>query len=1146
MSALIACGRCSEFRDAATSGELVGINDASNDDDGDWFDMRVLTRMEGVAVIDVACGARHTLALTTRGEVFAFGHNWDGQLGVGDTSDRSAPTPLKAFALLRALRGRLVVQVAAGTDHSLAIDNSGALYAWGSGKSGQLGNGVALDSGALDASLHQLTPRPLLALHGIRIVQVASGASHVLALADDGALFAWGCGRNGRLGLGSVRDEAHPRRVADIQQRTLAVACGWSHSLAIVAPVSQSALMSLLRPRSDSRSRLGDRTAVLFAWGRGADGRLGTGTNDDEHKPAMVVDALPANIVAVAGGHHHSAVIDAEGDLYTFGLNNYGQLGLGEKAPRSVATPTRVPHVRRRGVVGVACGGYHTSFWTNDGRMYSFGLNTHGQLGVGRDPVDAAAQRQAAARAATPTQYVAPASVWASLLRGGASIVAEDDDNDQDEAASPAPAPGSAMKSSESMPHLSLRAMVEHANAATTLKRSSRRASLDLGAHHRHGSGALKSAFESDVAIRAAHMVRPFVSKPMRVRTGTLSERRTPGVTRISAGWRTTFAVVEDERVNESKASQALFTSSSGTQVADDESDDGDDDDAPAASSASTEDAAAAPVIPFVAARGPGTPVRVKPVIDKPESANDEGDDEAAFHSALRDLHRDDDGGAGDATDEELTAEDEAALNSQSFVQILSSSDAMQVASRANRPETQPAPDAMPPPSVGDFEHFDTLQKLASAAVAAREVDSPRLAPMMRGRRPASVAGPLAPQAPQLEPQVWRDELTLTTHWLHEILPDWDRRYTLRATRTQWRRGVPPGARGAVWQRAVGNDLQITATQYAELVGEAARARNADAAADEAPHDDDSPAAVPAAPKRRASSSEQAARLIEIDLPRTMPQLGAFKSGAMRAELQEVLEAYAQFNRRTQYAQGMSYVAAMLHLHLRSPFDTFVTLANLLDRDMFQALYSVSVRGIARHVKVFDALFQRMLPKLSRHFLQLSIGTDYYLLDWYMTVFARALPYGSSARIWDCALLEGDQFLFQSAVGLLRLHQDMLLKADFEQCLQILRTLPAAADEEKLMRAIFSVTLPREFDSLIAVMRAEYERKRSSQSSAVHSAGGRQNLLNAVKDNYLSTGASFVTPTRLSMRPVVRDADDNNDDDEVVERLPVARRLDLT
>jgi hypothetical protein len=96
------------------------------------------------------------------------------------------------------------------------------------------------------------------------------------------------------------------------------------------------------------------------------------------------------------------------------------------------------------------------------------------------------------------------------------------------------------------------------------------------------------------------------------------------------------------------------------------------------------------------------------------------------------------------------------------------------------------------------------------------------------------------------------------------------------------------------------------------------------------------------------------------------------------------------------------------------------------------------------------------------------------------------------------------------------------------------------------MRAIFSVTLPREFDSLIAVMRAEYERKRSSQSSAVHSAGGRQNLLNAVKDNYLSTGASFVTPTRLSMRPVVRDADDNNDDDEVVERLPVARRLDLT
>jgi hypothetical protein len=134
-----------------------------------------------------------------------------------------------------------------------------------------------------------------------------------------------------------------------------------------------------------------------------------------------------------------------------------------------------------------------------------------------------------------------------------------------------------------------------------------------------------------------------------------------------------------------------------------------------------------------------------------------------------------------------------------------------------------------------------------------------------------------------------------------------------------------------------------------------ARAVRLSGAHDDDEHDDD---------------NEASEKLIEVDLPRTMPQvrviaearsrcvrdrslcvqLGAFKRGALRRELQEVLEAYSRYNQRTHYAQvrvgctqesheraqGMSYVAAMLHLHLHSPYDTFVCLANLLDRDLFQ------------------------------------------------------------------------------------------------------------------------------------------------------------------------------------------------------------------
>jgi hypothetical protein len=99
---------------------------------------------------------------------------------------------------------------------------------------------------------------------------------------------------------------------------------------------------------------------------------------------------------------------------------------------------------------------------------------------------------------------------------------------------------------------------------------------------------------------------------------------------------------------------------------------------------------------------------------------------------------------------------------------------------------------------------------------------------------------------------------------------------------------------------------------------------------------------------------------------------------------------------------------------MRSPYETFVCLANLLDRDIFQALYSMSIGDIARHVRckynqshnvlsifnicffflVFERLLQRSCPALAAHFKREAISTDYYLLDWYMTMFARTLNFG--------------------------------------------------------------------------------------------------------------------------------------------------------
>lgn len=156
--------------------------------------------------------------------MFAYGLNHDGQLGVDDTVDRATPTPLKAFALLKMLHERFIVQVVAGAEHSAALDDSGTVHTWGASRQGQLGVG-AIHTTLVESVPRQLTPRPVLALHGVRIVQLASGGNHMLALSDAGAVYSWGCGKNGRLGHGSAKDEPQPRRVSSLGVRALAVAC---------------------------------------------------------------------------------------------------------------------------------------------------------------------------------------------------------------------------------------------------------------------------------------------------------------------------------------------------------------------------------------------------------------------------------------------------------------------------------------------------------------------------------------------------------------------------------------------------------------------------------------------------------------------------------------------------------------------------------------------------------------------------------------------------------------------------------------------------------------------------------------------------------------------------------------------------------
>ena len=170
--------------------------------------------------VQVSCGARHTAALGEGALAHTWGDGEHGQLGHGETERRAhnAPRPVAE------LRGVRLLQIECGAHHTAAVTAGGQLYTWGSSGFGQLGHGAQQGGGV---------PRAVAALRHLRVVRVACGA-HTLALTAQGELYSWGHGKQGQLGHGGSASEAAPRRIETLRHtRVVGLASGHFHSLAL-------------------------------------------------------------------------------------------------------------------------------------------------------------------------------------------------------------------------------------------------------------------------------------------------------------------------------------------------------------------------------------------------------------------------------------------------------------------------------------------------------------------------------------------------------------------------------------------------------------------------------------------------------------------------------------------------------------------------------------------------------------------------------------------------------------------------------------------------------------------------------------------------------------------------------------------------
>lgn len=261
-------------------------------------------QVAGLAGIDaIAAGHRHFLALDAdSGQLFAWGHNGNGQVGNGGQLDVTAP------ALV--LTG--VTAMAAGDGFSLAVKSDGTLWSWGRNGHGQLGLGDTAD---------RFVPTQVPGVS--TAAKVEAGGQHSLVLRADGSVLAAGNNQFGQLGLGNTTSTSTPTPIPGLVGAT-ALAAGYFHSGAF-------------GPGSDVR-----------VWGRNFEGQCGGGAASPvTYSTPQILAGLPATPVALVMGYHFTLIGFSDGTIAGTGSNADGQLDGSSVADqgnsRKVLSPQLAP-----------------------------------------------------------------------------------------------------------------------------------------------------------------------------------------------------------------------------------------------------------------------------------------------------------------------------------------------------------------------------------------------------------------------------------------------------------------------------------------------------------------------------------------------------------------------------------------------------------------------------------------------------------------------------------------------------------------------------------------------------------------------------------------------------------------------------------
>jgi alpha-tubulin suppressor-like RCC1 family protein len=311
----------------------------------------------------------YNIVVTPTGTLYGWGANPSSVQGPGGIQS-ALPVLMKDASGANSLTG--IVSAAAGNSNVLALNEDGQVYAWGDNTSGKLGQSNSSSGGPTPVRVKGPTGSGTLQ----HIVQVSAGDANMTALADDGTVYAWGL----HAGQGSTDAQLLPKQVKDATGNSIlgnvtSISAGNNFTLALTAD------------------------GKVAAWGYNQDGETGRGTlSATETLPVNVKlnddGSDLGNIVAISAGYRFALALASDGRVAAWGDNTSGQLAQNNSignSSRAVMVKNAVGNGLLANIAMVGAGGTHAIVMDTDGRVSGWGSNGFGELGDGNATVRAQA-----------------------------------------------------------------------------------------------------------------------------------------------------------------------------------------------------------------------------------------------------------------------------------------------------------------------------------------------------------------------------------------------------------------------------------------------------------------------------------------------------------------------------------------------------------------------------------------------------------------------------------------------------------------------------------------------------------------------------------------------------------------------------------